>query len=428
MFFSKIFEKIIVDRMHTYFLTNKIINPHQFGFIEKSSTQSAATAVLNEILLGLDSKEYVSMLSVDLRKAFDMVPHEILLLKFKKLNPSKATLSLLSTYFFNRIQYTIVNGVESSPLRILTGVPQGSVFGPIAFNFFINDMFNLELFGKLIMYADDSVLIYKSRDPVKLLDEMTTDIIKIENWLYANRMCINISKTNYVIFQNKNFPAYFPTYLVANNNKIYQVKTATYLGLIIDENLNWREHTIKIKKSIWPYAFAIKRIRNDIDEKTAWMIYNAYINSRLSYMSSIWTTASHYNLNDLKVLQNRLIKSIKRLPALTTTKLIYSSKILPLNILGKFELLMFIRKSQLYLTKCNISFTTLSEIHSHNTRRNPNTNFYVPTVSTTRAQNNPFYRGLILFNELPETLKTERNILKYKLLLKAHLITQWLET
>ena len=130
---------------------------NQFGFVEKSSTQSAATTVLNEIVVGLNKKMFVSLLSIDLKKAFDTVPHEILLFKLNKLNPTPNTILLLSNYFSNRVQFTTTNDIESSRMKILTGVPQGLVFGPIAFNFFINDLFNLSLLGKLIMYADDSI-------------------------------------------------------------------------------------------------------------------------------------------------------------------------------------------------------------------------------------------------------------------------------
>ena len=145
-------------------------------------------------------------------------------------------------------------------------------------------------------------------------------------------------------------------------------------------------------------------------------------------MTAIWTTSSAHNLNDIKVLQNRIVKTIKCLPVLQATKTIYSPDILPIDALGNFELILFIHKIRLGILKCSSVFPTIRDMHSYNTRQNTENNFYVDTVSTSRAQSNPFYKGLIQFNLLPEPLKIEFNIMKFKRNLKEHIFNIWLNT
>lgn len=173
----------------------------------------------------------------------------------------------------------------SDSLLIKSGVPQGSIVSPILFNLFVNDLFNLPLEGELQCYADDAVCKYKAKDITTLQRMMQHDLDLLPRWFSANKMQINIKKSNFIIFSLKNASPRFE--LTINNECLDQVSEVDYLGLAIDESLNWKRHINQVKNKIIPIIFALKKTRNCLNIRSCWQLYNSFILPHLNYMNTI---------------------------------------------------------------------------------------------------------------------------------------------
>lgn len=413
---SKIPEYIINEQIKCYLLQNNLLNKNQFGFLPKKSTESASLELLNFIVKGLDEGEYVGCIFIDLCKAFDCIPHDLLIAKLSFYGFTPSAVSLLKSYLSNRKQQCCVNGVLSEPLLIKSGVPQGSIVGPILFNLFVNDIFNVPLKGTLQCYADDAVCKYKAKDLESLQNMMQYDLHLLPSWFSANKMQINSKKSNFIIFSLKNPNPRFE--LTINNENLAQVTEVDYLGLAIDENLNWKRHIRLVKNKIMPIIFALKKARHCLSIQSCWQLYNAFILPHLTYMNTIWGSAGVTHLNVLKVLQNRAIKYIRKLPLFSPTATLYSPEILPLDLLHKYNCLLFVYKIKHNLVDSNIRLIEFQNIHAHETRARQN--FFVSRPRTELALRHFFYTGVTQFNALPNYLKTEERLTVYKKKLKKY--------
>lgn len=220
--------------------------------------------------------------------------------------------------------------------EIYKGILQGSKLGPLIFIFFINDLFKLGFKGNIQMYADDIILYYDCYDLDELRRFMQHDMDLLYLWLGSNDLELNINKTKYMVFRSKKADYH-------NNNQEFQIlynglfierrTSQKYLGLIIDDKLNWNEHVDSVKKAILPYLFAIKRTSKYVDQKVLWMVYNSDIMSRLSFLSPIWMSAPQYKLNELKTLQYKVVKSIKSLHWRHPTHDLYAENLLSIEVI-----------------------------------------------------------------------------------------------
>lgn len=286
-------------------------------------------------------------------------------------------------------------------------VPQGSRLGPVLFNFTINDIFDLELFGVVQMFADDAAIKYSARSLQQLQHEMAHDIRRLEEWFALNRLEINPVKSKYMIFSRSEVSAsrldLHPINLTINNEAIERVRKFTYLGVVLDDKLNWSEHIDKIRREIIPYVFALYRIRPFVTEETALMIYNAHIASRLMYVAPAWRTATQSKLNTLTILQRSALKSIKRLPRMTPSSSLYSESILDINMMLEFKSLVYLHSVINDDTRHTFDLTRFTQVHSHNTRNNRN--FVIPR-SNCRLSDANILQMLSKYNDLPNELKT----------------------
>lgn len=421
---SKPFEKILCEQIQVYCTTNNITHQNQFGFVPKSNTMTAAASLTNDIATGLDAGNAVSCMFIDIRKAFDCVHHKLLLNKIKEIGFSEQATRLIESYFKNRTQIVKINSAFSSPKQIKHGVPQGSILGPLLFTLYINDVFKLPLKGKLQLYADDATILYVVTDLITLKSYIEHDLEMLMDYFTRNHMAINLEKTNFIIFKVRGYSPRLN--ITVNQFTVEQVSYARYLGLIIDENLKWNQHTRSIISKITPYMFALKKIRYLISERTAWNIYFAYIHPHLAYMNSIWGSTTINHLHNLKVIQNKSIKIIKLLPSVHPTSDLYNTKVLPISLLNKFEICCYIFKITKNLIKTNIQLVYISDIHSRNTRNNRNMNLYALKSRTQLAQNSILQRGIRLYNSLPYEIRQSRSISSFKYRVKQNLVEHFL--
>ena len=271
------------------------------------------------------------------------------------------------------------------------------------------------MYGKLQLYADDGVITYKCKNSEEMEFFMQSDLNKISEWFKSNFLFLNASKTVFMIFKQPTISIR----LFVDDSEIQKVLCVKYLGLYIEYNLKWQKHVSELCKKISSICFVLRRSRNFISENVAWQIYYAHVLSHLTYMNSIWGNAPQNTLRPLQVLQNKVLKIIKKLPLLHPTYLLYDNKTLSLKGLYFYEILNFIYKVKNNLIKCNIDLRLVSDMHQQNTRSRQN--FYISAVQNNLSFKNVFNLGPIIFNTLPAGLKNEESYIIFKRELKKYI-------
>lgn len=312
--FSKIFESSICDRINNFLNKHQIINKNQYGFQKNSGTLSAASCLVDTLQNKLDQlpNSKACCVFLDLKKAFDTVPHALLLNKLEHYGIRGNSNKLLGDYLKNRNQFVDVNGAESDNIinENQFGLPQGSNLGPLLFLIYINGLLDLKLNGIMILFADDAVLIHSHTDINTLNTKIQEDLNKISTWLSANKLTLNASKSKFMIIKGQQIPnAQFQ--LKINNAPIDRVNSFRYLGINLTDSLKWDFHIDSICRKIYGIASIMKRMGNKINQSTRISIYYSMINSHLSYLSPVWSSsASVRDMDKLQVAQNIAIRKI----------------------------------------------------------------------------------------------------------------------
>ena len=189
-------------RLYEFLELHNILFLNQFGFRKFHSTSHSLVEITEEIKESIDNGKYGCGIFIDLKKAFDTVNHKILLSKLEHYGIRGSLLKWFESYLTNRTQYVFLNGVSSDTMSMSCGVPQGSVLGPLLFLLYINDLPNISDKLKFFLFADDTNIYYES-DNLKSLEKIVNQELKsLSLWLNVNRLALNVSKTNFVIFRS----------------------------------------------------------------------------------------------------------------------------------------------------------------------------------------------------------------------------------
>jgi len=325
---SKIFEYVLTEQLLEYLNGLNFFKGNQFGFIRQSSCISAAYQLVN-FLKSTFRKKYVALIFIDLKRAFDTVDPKRLSLKFGRVGLAESAVELLMSYLCNRTTATVIGNYCSGFRSISIGVAQGSKMGPLHFLIYIADLLTLGLLGKILLYADDTALYYAADTPEELEDAMQRDAIMLHDWLCQNVLTMNVGKTCYMTFgKAKNLPDFN---IKINDEKIKRVKTFKYLGLVLDENLSFKQHIDHVMKSIRPFIPLMWKRGRYLPMEKRKQLYFAYVQSHIAYMLPIYSVGTKTRLDRLQRVQNRCIKALYQLPHLTPTTYLYSSSILPVG-------------------------------------------------------------------------------------------------
>ena len=266
--------------------------------------------LLESVNTNLENLENCAIVSIDLRKAFDTLDHDILINKldfFIKLyiyGIRGIALTLIKSYLSDRLQFVRYNNTDSYYNYIKCGLPQGYVLGPLLFILYINDLPNISDTFKSVLFAD-ATLIFSNTSILKLKNNIQFNINKLYDWLNVNKLSLNISKTNVLLFNIRNKNRNINMDLNINNIKVKQVSEIKFLGVIIDCKLNWKLQLNYVSSKLSRTIAILHKVKNKLNMKSLILLYNALFLSHLNYCSNIWRNIFKSSLKNIFILQKK---------------------------------------------------------------------------------------------------------------------------
>jgi len=309
--FDKIFEKIVHKRLMKYLDDQNILFTSQFGFQKGKSTADAVLKLTNEIHTARMNKEVCCAILLDLAKAFDTVNHKILLRKLNMIGIRGPLNNWFESYLCNRKQSVIINREMSPPTNMEFGVPQGSVLGPTLFLIYINDMPRCAPALKYTLFADDTCLSMSHKDPKQLEILINNELKKVNQWLLNNRLSLNVSKSCSILFSGNKKIEHFNVSI--SDNLVKRVSIAKYLGVFIDENLNWKHHLAHVLTKIKQGSGIINKLSHLLSPYNLPSLYYSFIQSHIQYCITSWGSPTTKCINKLNQANRSNINKINKI-------------------------------------------------------------------------------------------------------------------
>ena len=433
---SKILEKAVFNQLYDYFSENNLFYDSQYGYRKKHSTETACLELVDKIYQNLDNNRLPITFFLDLSKAFDTLNHSILLRKLQYYGVSASALSWFKSYLANRKQYVQIDTCRSSTQNITTGVPQGSILGPLLFIIYMNDINTVSDKFEFILYADDTSLnsticTFKLNNNDHNISEIiNNELSRINDWLIANKLSLNTSKTKYMIFHYPQYPIRnIPNLqLKINDMMISQVHEFNFLGLILSETMSWSQHCNKVATKVSKAIGIMSKMKRVLNKHILLKIYNTLILSHFNYAILCWGF-QHARLIKLQKKALRIICKTKY--NAHTDPLFKQLQTLKLSDIFNIQCMKFYYNHENNLLPKYFThiYRRNMEIHTYHTRQSQNLHVFPYRKSNTR--NTVRHHIPTLINDLPqcivEKVKTH-SLPSIKAAIKKHYLDQYLET
>ena len=417
-FISKIFERCMANRILSFFNKFKLFSDKQFGFLKNKSTKDAICHFTESIYDALDAKNHNISIMVDLKAAFDTVNHSILLKKLERYGVRGYALDWFKSYLTDRKFRVRIGNKFSEEKTVNIGIPQGSILGPILFIIYNNDLPSISPNLMTTLFADDTnfSLTHKNFEP--MVGSLNDELLKIHDWTVANRLTINNSKTELLLFSNRSTP-HNNEQVVLNGSYVKFVDHAKFLGIYIDSKMNFKKHINYITGKIAKHAGILYRIKQGMPLKTRLTYYNSFVLPYLNYNILHWGNTNDNHLKPLIIIQKRIIRIIADADYLAHTTPLFKK----LNLLKLVDLYNF---QAVLDTHQKIQKGLYQIEHNVNTR---NCNLAKPKGhSLTRTQQAITFSGPILWNSLPPDIRCIKSISNFKKNLKSHYLSNYTTT
>ena len=403
---SKIYERDMFDQISAYI--DKFLSPFLCGFRKGYSTQHCLSVMLDKWSKALDNGKFAGALLTDLSKAFDCLNHELLVAKLEAYGFDQSSLSYIYSYLSHRKQRTKVNNSYSSWSNIKSGVPQGSILGPLLFNIYLNDIFYFVSKCDITNYADDTTPYSVEETMDTLLGSLETDTSTLIKWFRDNYFQLNADKCHLLISKHSN-----DIFINVEEEVIECSSSVKLLGVTIDNKLNFDEHVTKLCKKASQKIHALARISNFMSQDKLRIIMKAFIESQFGYCPLIWMFHSRTLNNRINRLHERALRLVYKDPRLTFDQLLRKD-----NSFRVHHRNLQILATEMYKTKNNLSPTLMKqvfpdrEIHYSLRNVNPFQSFNVRTVFN--GTNTVAFQGPKIWAMVPEDIKKSESLIQFK--------------
>lgn len=413
---GRILEDIISDSIDNHIEAQDLLSDNQWGFRKNHSTEGLLLHLTDTWKWAIDENLKVGVLFIDFRKAFDSVNHTILLQKLKAVGISGNLLSWMKSYLSNRNQFVQVNEVKSDTSFIKFGVPQGSILGPKLFSLYVNDLPESITSGELDMFADDTT-IFTVSDNIDIIFKAMQDILdQVFSWCGANTLIAHETKSEALLLSKQRFIG--PLLPLKYGEKFIEFKSSCKcLGVTIDSNLSWQEHTKSLLKSFNKKIAVLRRIKFLPSSNLQTICFRTVLPSVL-YGILVWGSCSPALMDDLERAHIRASKLIFKLSRDSNADQL--NKLKGWNNLSFFYTKRLLVEAYKSYYRCNtnvLNDLVMLKQSSHCLRKSMNIKFPSPKSEIGRLTFR--HRAAIAWNSLPDSIKKSSSLECFKKRLRS---------
>ena len=407
---SKILEKIVHFRLTKFFDKHGVLYEGQYGFRKFRSTNDAILDLTGNILDGFNKKMFTVALFLDMTKAFDSIKHSTLLKKMEHYGVRGLALNWIESYLTDRNIRVLFRNLFSKSFNVNYGTPQGSVLGPLFYSILANDMPKCLRFCNSVMFADDTTIYLSGKNLKFMYKKITEDLNHLMKWFDENTLSLNVDKSCYILFSNHNSKVECSGKLIADGKEITRVKYTKFLGVYVDEHLDWNEHVQHLLLKMSSGIYSLNMSKNLLSTASKKILYYANIQSHLTYAISAWgPMITMRNFKKIQVQQNKAIRSLFVLNRRTRLQPYFkTAKILNMSNLLELELAKISYKYVNNLLPKRIANLFESPSHDYHTRQRT---FPQVQQHTLQIYNRSFLgRAPGIFLRLPDYIRCVTNI------------------
>jgi len=424
---SKLLERLFLARLQPHLGSTGRMDPYQSAYRMRCSTETALLKVASDLCDGMDRGQVSILVTLDISAAFDTIDTSILLERMEVyFGVAGRALQWLSSYLTHRRQCVGVDGVLSPVAILLSGVPQGSVLGPVLFSAFIAPLADvIDSFHILHhQYADDTNLYhsFSASDQQGCLNSVSDCLNSVNNWFLTNGLLVNPSKSDSIFIGTSVQTGKMEgSGVVMDAVQIPLSETVKSLGVVLDQRLTFERHVRIVCRTCNFHIKSLRALRPSLDTNTAETIGRSIVMSRLDYCNSLLAFTSKQNVHRLQIVQNQLARLVSGSDyRQSATPILSSLHWLPVQQRIKYKIVTMVFKSRInllpeYLSRSLTTFTSSRPIRSvmQNT-------YVVPRVKLEAAKHSFSYAGAKLWNNLPNDLRSKTSFQEFRRLLKTH--------
>jgi hypothetical protein len=315
-FLSKLLERLISSRLLLHLNSFESIPKFQSAYRKFHSTETALLRIHNDLLLSMENKRASALVFLDLSAAFDTVDHGIFLFRLSlNFGISSSALALLTSYLSDRTQSVHIGNLSSHPSAVHTGVPQGSVLGPLLFTLHTSPLSYLLRDSGIPhhMYADDTQLYlsFSAADSYSTLTFLSNALDSVHQWLASNQLSLNPTKTEYLLIGTSQQRSKVAADLLSFSGcSILPSSSAKNLGVIFDPDLSLSKHISSVCQRSFHSIRILRQIRSSIDLNSAVLLANSLVSSNIDYCNALYFNLPQYSLRRLQLVQNSIARAV----------------------------------------------------------------------------------------------------------------------
>ena len=420
----KVYERILRGMMVSFIEKNGLLCDNQHGFRSGRSCLTQLLSHVDDIVQGLVKNADTDAIYLDFAKAFDEVDHRLLIMKLRRMGFHEKVVSWIESFLSDRTQCVVLDGVSSLAAAIISGVPQGTVLGPLLFILFINDM-KLCITGCIIRFFADDTRILRHIYTLEDANILQHDLNCVINWARCNNMSLHEDKFELLLhkhcprnsLQDHPFAILTQTYQVSHGNMLYPTDAVKDLGVLISADLSWSSHVTMIAdraRKVASWVLSAFRTRNKITMLT---LYKSLVRSHLEYCCPLWNSTKQADIAELEGVQRTFTSKIHGVQHLNYWQRLKALKLMSLQ--RRRERYTIIHMWKILHKKCpNDVHVQFTETLRHGQKA------VVPSLSTSSSQRNQTLfdssfavMGPRLWNIIPTNLHLIEDPLHFKSLL-----------